>query len=60
MASEKPSPMPPVDDAAERAARIKAMLARWQAEDVSSEPHWDLEDIEPLRLDPKPRVVTQE
>lgn len=33
---------------AERAARIAAMLDRWEAEDVSSEPEWDVDDLEPM------------
>ena len=36
---------------AERAARIAAMLDRWEAEDVSGEPDWNVEDLEPLRVD---------
>lgn len=35
---------------AERAARIAAMLDRWAAEDVSGEPEWNVEDIEPMTL----------
>ncbi len=35
---------------AERAARIAAMLDRWDAEDVSGEPEWDVEDLEPVKL----------
>jgi hypothetical protein len=37
---------------ADRAARIAAMLARWEKEkeDVSGEPAWDIDDIEPLRF----------
>ena len=34
----------------ERAASVEAMLGRWQAEDVSAEPDWDVVDIEPLAL----------
>ncbi|HEY0479855.1 MAG TPA: hypothetical protein VGD37_20190 [Kofleriaceae bacterium] len=43
---------------AERAARIAAMLARWEAEDVSREPQWDIEDLEPMTLhrDPAPEA----
>jgi hypothetical protein len=26
------------------------MLARWEEEDVSGEPDWDIEDIEPMRF----------
>ncbi len=40
---------PTSSDRAERAARIGAMLARWEQEDVSGEPDWDVEDIEPMR-----------
>jgi hypothetical protein len=35
---------------AERAARIAAMLDRWESEDVSGEPEWDVEDLEPIAL----------
>jgi hypothetical protein len=47
----------------ERAASVGAMLGRWEAEDVSAEPDWDVADLEPLvlrgdpgdaRLPPKP------
>lgn len=38
------------EERAERAARIAAMLDRWAAEDVSDEPEWDLEDIQPVAL----------
>ena len=55
MSSEKPVQSPPVDDAAERAARVRAMLARWRAEDTSAEPDWEIEDIGPMRLEPKLR-----
>ena len=35
---------------AERAARIVAMLDRWDSEDVSEEPEWSVEDLECERL----------
>jgi hypothetical protein len=54
MGSERPAPKPPVDDGAERSARVRAMLARWQAEDTSAEPDWDIDDVERMRLEPKP------
>lgn len=54
VSSERPADAPPLDDLAERAARVRAMLARWQAEDTTDEPDWDVEDVEPMRLDPKP------
>lgn len=34
----------------ERAERIAAMLDRWDAEDVSGEPEWNIEDLEPMSL----------
>jgi hypothetical protein len=45
---------------AERAARIAAMLDRWASEDVSGEPDWSVDDLEPVALrrsdaDAKPR-----
>jgi hypothetical protein len=33
-------------DLAERASRLTAMLDRWEAEDVSDEPDWSVEDLE--------------
>ena len=56
MSSERPAQQPPIDDAAERAARVRAMLARWNAEDTSAEPDWDIEVIEPMRLESKSRT----
>jgi hypothetical protein len=50
MGSERPAP-PAVDDRAERAARVRAMLARWAAETVTDEPDWSVEEIAPMRLD---------
>lgn len=35
---------------AERAARIAAMLDRWESEDISSELDWNVEDLEPAAL----------
>ena len=35
---------------AERAARVAAMLDRWDSEDVSGEPEWNVEDLEPMTL----------
>ncbi|MGD8859482.1 MAG: hypothetical protein PVI30_05680 [Myxococcales bacterium] len=58
MASERPAGRPPVDDGTERAARVKAMLARWRTEDVSDEPEWDVEDISALQLEQKPTSDT--
>jgi hypothetical protein len=37
-------------ETAERAARIAAMLDRWDAEDVSKEPDWSATDLEPISL----------
>jgi hypothetical protein len=34
----------------ERAARVTAMLDRWEAEDVSGEPEWSVEELEPVTL----------
>jgi hypothetical protein len=49
-----------LEEAAARAARIAAMLDRWNAEDVSKEPDWSIADLEPITLrhgteDEKPR-----
>lgn len=35
---------------AERAARIAAMLDRWAAEDLSAEPDWSIDDLEPIMI----------
>ena len=34
-------------ETAERGARISTMLDRWDSEDVSSEPEWDVEELAP-------------
>jgi hypothetical protein len=53
MASERPAAPTPirVNDLAERAARVRAMLSRWATEPVSDEPEWSVEDIEPMHLE---------
>jgi hypothetical protein len=33
---------------ADRAARVAAILDRWEAEDVSGEPEWSVEELEPV------------
>ncbi len=38
------------DERAQRVQRVRAMLQRWAAEDVSDEPEWDVDDIEPMRF----------
>jgi hypothetical protein len=48
--SKKPRPPSADDEAAERAARVRAMIERWANEDVSREPTWDVDDIAPLAL----------
>jgi hypothetical protein len=40
----------PPQETAERAARIAAMLDRWNAEDVSKEPDWSIADLQPITL----------
>ena len=37
-------------DMRERAVRVAAMLDRWEAEDVSGEPEWNVEELEPMTL----------
>jgi hypothetical protein len=53
MSSERPAAptAPPVDDLAERAERIRAMLSRWENEAVADEPEWSVEDIEPMHFE---------
>lgn len=51
MASDRPTaPSPPqhFDDLAERAGRVRAMLARWENEVAADEPEWNVDDIEPM------------
>jgi hypothetical protein len=43
--SLKGAPAVAENEAAERAARVAAMLDRWGKEDVSAEPEWDVSDI---------------
>jgi len=38
------------DERARRAERVARMFARRAAQDVSGEPEWDIEDIEPVRF----------
>lgn len=45
-----------VDDVTTTATRVAAMLDRWEAEDVSDEPDWDIGDIEPIALSTIQRV----
>jgi hypothetical protein len=39
----------------DRAQRIETMLSRWEAEDVSGEPDWDVAGVEPVVLRSRPR-----
>lgn len=55
MASLRPTPPAgtapsSAKEVAERAARVAAMLDRWAAEDVSGEPDWSVDDLEPIAL----------
>lgn len=54
MGSPRPTQPPPLDELAERAARVRAMLTRWETDDVSSEPEWNVETIEPMQLESTP------
>jgi len=38
------------EEIAQRAARVAAMLDRWDFEDVSDEPDWNVEGLEPMAL----------
>lgn len=38
------------NELAGRAERVRAMLLRWAGEDVSDEPEWEVEAIEPVRF----------
>ena len=44
------TPEPPLDDLAVCAKRIGDMLDRWQGENVSDEPEWDIEDTVSVQL----------
>jgi hypothetical protein len=37
-------------ETADRAVRVAAMLDRWDADDVSGEPEWNVEDLAPMTL----------
>jgi hypothetical protein len=54
--SNEATQIAPTDAAAVTAARIAAMLDRWEEEDVSDEPDWDLADLEPTALHAIPPV----
>lgn len=41
------------EEAAERAARVRAMLARWEEATAGDEPDWDANALEPLSLPPR-------
>lgn len=34
----------------DRATRVGAMLDRWEKDDASDEPDWDVADVEPIAL----------
>lgn len=38
------------DERARRADRLAKMFARWETEDASDEPDWDVDAIAPLRF----------
>ena len=40
----------PEESVRERAQRVSAMLKRWETENASDEPIWDVDDIAPLRI----------
>ena len=42
----KPAELPSEVIRAEQAARVAAMFERWDAEDVSDEPEWDVDQVE--------------
>lgn len=45
-----PESAPPDAERTEQAARIAAMLKRWQTEDLSQEPDWDVDALQPVRF----------
>jgi len=51
-----PESAPPDAERPEQAARIAAMLKRWATEDVSHEPDWDVEALEPVRFATQPEM----
>jgi hypothetical protein len=50
----KPAELPSEVIRAEQAARVAAMFERWAAEDVSDEPDWDVDQVEPIAFSPPP------
>jgi hypothetical protein len=48
--AEPIQPPSPEQEAAERAARVGAMLDRWSKYDTATEPDWDIDDVLPLSL----------
>ncbi len=46
----KLDPLKHDEETAERAARIAAMLGRWDSENVADEPDWDTRDVPRLEL----------
>jgi len=38
------------EEAAERAARVRAMLARWEKARDDDDPDWDVDELEPMSL----------
>ena len=53
-----PESAPPGAERTEQAARLAAMLKRWATEDVSQEPDWDVEALEPVRFSGQPKAAS--
>jgi len=53
-----PESAPPEAERTEQAARLAAMLKRWATEDVSQEPDWDVEALEPVRFSGQPDAAS--
>jgi hypothetical protein len=50
----KPAELPSEVIRAEQAARVAAMFERWATEDVSDEPEWDVDQVEPVAFPSPP------
>lgn len=53
-----PESAPPEAERTEQAARLAAMLKRWATEDVSQEPDWDVESLEPVLFSGQPKAAS--
>lgn len=55
----KPAELPSEVIRAEQAARVAAMFERWDAEDVSDEPEWDVDQVEQVAFSSPPAAAAK-